>query len=215
MFKKFSIAFLAFLALINTAYANPMLERKLTIEKKYLLDDEFTLPLASGSVNNTNAFPWPQSHSPDNLRTVVDTYATTELLSNTGFETAGTNGGTISGTKTSTRLRLTNIATIVTGTPHGLSSTNVATISGMTDTTFNATNVVVTVLDASTFTYSNTGSDVLVGSDTGGNIATAVFASYTNSTGTVGLRSRAQTVSPADLWATMSPHPRRRSWRSS
>lgn len=112
-----------------------------------------------------------------------------ELLSNPGFETAGTNGGTISGTKTSTRARASNVATIVTGTPHGLSSTNVVTIAGMTDTTFNATNVAVTVSDATTFTYANTGSDVGSGSDTGGTITTDVFANWSTTVSLGGLVS--------------------------
>jgi hypothetical protein len=101
---------------------------------------------------------------------------------NGGFETIGTNGGLSSGVSTATRLRATNISTIVTASAHGLSSTNVVTITGMTDTTFNATNVAVTVLDATTFTYANTGSDVLVGADTGGRVATDVFGSWLETT---------------------------------
>lgn len=101
-----------------------------------------------------------------------------ELLSNVGFEDSGTNGGLISGTKTSMRSRTSNVAAIVTGTPHGLVSTNVVTIAGMTDTTFNATGVAVTRIDDTTFTYANTGSDVGSGADTGGTITTDVFGSW-------------------------------------
>lgn len=104
-----------------------------------------------------------------------------ELLSNTGFETSGTNGGLISGTLTSTRARTSNVATIVTGTAHGLVSTNVATITGMTDTTFNASNVTVTRIDDTTFTYANTGDDVGSGADTGGVVTTDVFGTWAES----------------------------------
>ena len=102
-----------------------------------------------------------------------------ELLTNGSFETAGTNGGTISGTLSATVARSSNVATMTTATPHGLSSTNVVTIASCTDTTFNATGVAVTVTDHSTFTYASTGGDEGAKPDVTGVITTDVFGTWT------------------------------------
>lgn len=71
---------------------------------------------------------------------------------------------------TSTRERTSNVATIVTASAHGLTTGDLVTVSAMTDTTFNAVGVEVTVTNATTFTYANTGTDVTSGSDTGGSV---------------------------------------------
>lgn len=70
---------------------------------------------------------------------------------------------------TSTRARNgSNVATIVTGSAHGLSSNDYADIQGLGGTGYNATRVQVTVSDTTTFTYANTGSSETTTSDTGG-----------------------------------------------
>ena len=99
-------------------------------------------------------------------------------LLNGGFETAGTNVGTVSNVPTSTVVRLTNVVTVVTSINHGLSSTNVVTITGFTDSTLNATSVAVTVVNATTFSYTKAGSDVTLVADTGGRVTTAIFGTW-------------------------------------
>ncbi|MFA5379329.1 MAG: hypothetical protein WC455_26470 [Dehalococcoidia bacterium] len=114
--------------------------------------------------------------------TAPPTYGT-ELLTNTGFETAGTNGGTISGTLTATVARdASNVATINTATSHGLSNGNKVNIYLCTDTTFNATGVTVTVTDADTFTYANSGSETAETPDVGGIVETDVFSGWGETT---------------------------------
>jgi hypothetical protein len=106
------------------------------------------------------------------------TYITPTL--NGGFETAGTNGGTITNVPTATRAVASNVATITTSIPHGLTSTNVVTITTMTDATYNATNKVVTVINPTTFTYPLTHADEAQTADTAGRIATSVFGTWTS-----------------------------------
>ena len=69
-----------------------------------------------------------------------------------------------------------NIATIVTGTPHGLRSDLVVSITSFvsaTGLTFNGTNVRVTVLNATSFSYYNQGAVVAVTGDTNGSVSLA------------------------------------------
>ncbi len=69
-----------------------------------------------------------------------------------------------------------NTATIVTGSAHGLRTGNIVTVSSFTTTdgkTFNATNVEVTVVNSTTFTYFNPGSSIGTTSDTAGRVALA------------------------------------------
>lgn len=101
-----------------------------------------------------------------------------ELLSNTGFETAGTNGGVTHGVPVATRARSSNVATLTTSINHGLVNGNVVTIASMTDTSYNAAGVTVTRVDDTTFTYANTGSDEGGTADTAGRVATDVFANW-------------------------------------
>jgi hypothetical protein len=74
------------------------------------------------------------------------------------------------GVATASFARTSNVATVVTGSAHGLSTSDVVTIIGATDTSFNATGVTVTVSDSTTFTYSNTESNVGTTADTGATI---------------------------------------------
>lgn len=67
----------------------------------------------------------------------------------------------------STISRTSNVATIVTSTPHNLSTGNTVNVTGVTDTSFNVTGVSVTVTNMTTFTYSNSGSN---GSSSGGKV---------------------------------------------
>lgn len=69
-----------------------------------------------------------------------------------------------------------NTATIVTGSAHGLRTGNIITISGFTSTAgkvFNATNVICTVVNSTTFTYYSPGDSVGTTSDTSGKVALA------------------------------------------
>jgi len=64
--------------------------------------------------------------------------------------------------------RTSNVATIVTATPHQLQTGCRVRITGFTSpvgSTFNNTDAVVTVVDSTTFTYSNTGGNVSTTSD--------------------------------------------------
>ena len=72
------------------------------------------------------------------------------------------------GRATATRARTSNVATITTGSVHGLSTGNVVTIHGLGGTGYNAESVTITVTDTSTFTYANTGGDEGSTADTDG-----------------------------------------------
>jgi hypothetical protein len=72
--------------------------------------------------------------------------------------------------RTATRARTSNVATIVTGTPHGLTTADLATISGSAGTGYNAEGVSVTVVNATTFTYASTGSNEATTADTAGRV---------------------------------------------
>jgi hypothetical protein len=61
-----------------------------------------------------------------------------------------------------------NVATIITGAGHGLSSGNIITITGLGGTGYNVSGVTVTVVDDYTFTYSSTGALEATTPDTGG-----------------------------------------------
>lgn len=75
-------------------------------------------------------------------------------------------------TNTSSRARSSNVATIVTATTHGLISGDLVTITGLGGTGYNAINVSITFISATSFTYSNTGSNEGTTSDTAGRIGT-------------------------------------------
>jgi hypothetical protein len=69
---------------------------------------------------------------------------------------------------TSSRARSSNVATLVTGSDHGLTTGDYIDIVGLGGTGYNASRVQVTVTNTTTFTYSNTGSDEGTTSDTAG-----------------------------------------------
>lgn len=60
---------------------------------------------------------------------------------------------------TASRSRASNVATIVTGTAHGLFTGAIVDIAGMGPGGYNATGVSVTVINATSFSYANTGSN--------------------------------------------------------
>jgi len=62
----------------------------------WILKDEFNTNRTAGNVDGTSAEPI------GGTRTVVDTYASTELITNGGFETAGGGGADVFGTWTET-----------------------------------------------------------------------------------------------------------------
>ena len=79
------------------------------------------------------------------------------------------------GIATATRARTSNVATITTGTPHGLITGDTITISGVGGTGYNDSDVTITMVDFVTFTYANTGSNEGSTGDTAG----LVFFNFT------------------------------------
>ena len=67
----------------------------------------------------------------------------------------------------STISRTSNVTTVVTSTAHNLTTSDAVKISGVADNTFNVSSTSVTVTNATTFTYSNSGTD---GSSSGGKV---------------------------------------------
>ena len=67
----------------------------------------------------------------------------------------------------STISRTSNVTTIVTTTPHNLTTADLVKIAGVTDATFNISSVSVTVTNTTTFTYANSGTN---GSSSGGSV---------------------------------------------
>lgn len=67
----------------------------------------------------------------------------------------------------STISRTSNVTTIVTSTPHNLTTADLVKIAGVTDATFNISSVAATVTNSTTFTYANAGSN---GSSSGGSV---------------------------------------------
>lgn len=67
----------------------------------------------------------------------------------------------------STISRTSNVTTVVTTTNHNLTTNDKVQISGVSDNTFNSSSATVTVTNATTFTYANTGTD---GSSSGGKV---------------------------------------------
>lgn len=81
---------------------------------------------------------------------------------------------TASSVKTATRARSSNVATITTQDPHGLSVGDAVTVTGVGGTGYNGQWVVKTVPNSTTFTYDNTGSNETQTSDTGGTVYRAM-----------------------------------------
>jgi hypothetical protein len=63
--------------------------------------------------------------------------------------------------------RTTNVTTVVTTTPHNLTTSETVQVAGVSDNTFNTASATATVTNPTTFTYPNTGAD---GSSSGGTI---------------------------------------------
>lgn len=84
----------------------------------------------------------------------------------------------------STRARSSNVATIVTDSAHGLTTGNLVTIFSCAGTGYNAADVAVTVVNTTTFTYANTGSDEATATETTGRVKTPTSATATSPTTT-------------------------------
>ncbi|MBP7770805.1 MAG: hypothetical protein KA066_02775, partial [Candidatus Pacebacteria bacterium] len=69
---------------------------------------------------------------------------------------------------TATRARASNVVTVETSLPHGLTTGDVVTMSGFASTTYSAHEVAVTVADSTTFTYSDSGTNETEVADTTG-----------------------------------------------
>src|SRR5207302_1109360 len=69
---------------------------------------------------------------------------------------------------TSSRARASNVATIVTGAAHGFATGGRIKASGLGAAAYNVEDVTVTVINPTTFTYANAGSDEATTADTGG-----------------------------------------------
>ena len=82
------------------------------------------------------------------------------------------------GQVTADKARTNGIATIVTGAAHGFTTGDLITITGFTDTTFNAIDACVTVVNTTTFTYENAGSDVVSAPDVTGNVGALKVNAY-------------------------------------
>jgi hypothetical protein len=74
----------------------------------------------------------------------------------------------ITWTKTANRARAANVSTITTASPHGLTTGDLVTVSKVGGSGYNAEDQSVTVVDATNFTYANTGSNESSTADTAG-----------------------------------------------
>jgi hypothetical protein len=70
--------------------------------------------------------------------------------------------------RTSSRARASNVATIVTSSPHGLQTGDLVTLADMSASAYNAEDLAVTVTSATSFTALNTGGNESTTADTGG-----------------------------------------------
>lgn len=71
---------------------------------------------------------------------------------------------------TASRTRASNVATIVTATPHRLLTGNVVTLTGLGGTGYNQVGVPITRVNDTTFTYANSGLNESTTADTGGTV---------------------------------------------
>jgi hypothetical protein len=81
---------------------------------------------------------------------------------------------------TASRARSSNVATIVTATAHGLFTGAIVTLAGLGGAGYNQSNVTITVVNATTFTYANTGSNESTTADTAGTVTQTGTGSKTN-----------------------------------
>lgn len=82
------------------------------------------------------------------------------------------------GQATATRSRTSGVATIVTAAPHGFTTGDQITIANMTDASFNVVDAIVTVVNATTFTYADAGPNVVSGADTAGRVGALLVNAY-------------------------------------
>lgn len=88
------------------------------------------------------------------------------------------NGDTVASSfTTASRARASNVATIVTSAAHGLFTGATVDISGLSGTGYNQTGVTITVVNSTTFTFANTGSNESTTADTGGTVLLSGTAS--------------------------------------
>ena len=79
------------------------------------------------------------------------------------------NGDTINSVaNTVSRERTANVAKLVTAAPHGFVTGSLVTITGIGAPNYNAAGVTITVVDATSFTYPNTGTPEATAADTDG-----------------------------------------------
>lgn len=89
------------------------------------------------------------------------------------------NGGLpIVNVATVSRARASSVATVVTSANHNLIPGMIVSISGFSDSTFNGTVTVVSVTNATTFTYASTGSNLGTTTDSGGRIVRPMPEGY-------------------------------------
>jgi len=82
------------------------------------------------------------------------------------------------GQATTTRSRTSGVATITTAAPHGFTTGDQITIANMTDASFNVVDAIVTVVNATTFTYADAGPNVTSGADTAGRVGALLVNAY-------------------------------------
>jgi hypothetical protein len=107
---------------------------------------------------------------------VIETVKLNDDTKDGGFEAVVETTASVA-TATMTRVNATSIATMNCGANHGLSVGDIVDITGLsvTDTTFNATNaVVLSIVDADSFTYTNPGAAVAVARVDAGGLVTKV-----------------------------------------
>lgn len=128
------------------------------------------------ATNGTNAIVLRSSGSgSSSVVKQLTAAATTGSSSNITAAGHGLNTDTVvPNSTTATRARASNVATLTTGTPHGLSTGLFVNISGMGDVTYNTTQPVsITVTGASSFTYGNIGANEAVTADVAGTVNNA------------------------------------------
>jgi hypothetical protein len=103
---------------------------------------------------------------------IVKTMAATASVGTTNNITATGHNLTVNtypaSVATVSRERASDVATIVTAAPHGMVNGDYVKITGMTDATYNDNSVQITMVNPTTFTYSNVGVDELTTADVAG-----------------------------------------------
>lgn len=143
-----------------------------------------TIPVTAGGTGSTTASA---------ARTALGAAASganSDITSLSGLTTTlsvaqGGTGATL--VATASVARTSNVATIVTGSAHGLSINDVVNITGCTNTSFNvSTATVLSVPSSTSFTFSNSGSNVSTTTDTTGKVLNLSYINLTNNvTGTL------------------------------